>query len=67
MDRQQIIKSIDDYASASGLKPSTICQYAVKNRNAYDRLVSGSLSLRTAEQILEWIAANPAQKPEGAA
>ena len=66
MDRNQIIKCIDDYASASGLKPSTICQYAVKNRFAYDRLVSGSLSMRTAEDIIEWMTANPVSS-EGAA
>lgn len=59
MDRNHIIKAIDEYARVSGLKPSTICQYAVKNRHAYDRLVSGSLSMRSAEQILEWINENP--------
>lgn len=66
MDRQQIIKSIDEYAEATGLKPSTICQYAVKNRHAYDRLVSGSLALRTAEEILSWMANNPAPVQGGA-
>lgn len=59
MDRALIIKAIDDYAAASGLRQSTICQYAVRNRHAYDRLVSGSLRMSTAEEILRWIADNP--------
>jgi hypothetical protein len=60
MDRNQIIKTIDDYAAQTGLQQSTICQYAVQNRKAYDRLRSGSLSMLTAEKIVEWIRENPA-------
>jgi len=59
MDRNQIIKAIDDYATQSGLQQTTICQYAVKNRRAYDRLRGGSLSMLTAERIIAWIEANP--------
>ena len=60
MDRNQIIKAIDEYATQSGLQHTTICQYAVQNRHAYERLRGGSLSMLTAEKILAWMKENPA-------
>ena len=61
MDRNQIIKAIDEYAAQSGLQHTTICQYAVQNRRAYERLQGGSLSMLTAEKIMAWIKENPAK------
>lgn len=60
MKQAQIIKAIDDYAKASGLKPSTICQYALKNRKVYDRLKNGgSCSFASVEALLAWMDENP--------
>jgi hypothetical protein len=60
MDREQIIKAVDDYAAATGLSPSTICQYALRNRKVYDRLKDGgTCSFASAEALMAWITANP--------
>lgn len=62
MDRTQIIKAIDDYAAASGLSQSTICQYALRNRKVYDRLKNGgSCSFASVEALLRWMKENPAE------
>lgn len=62
MDRTQIIKAIDDYAAASGLSQSTICQYALRNRKVYDRLKNGgSCSFASVEALLQWMDENPAE------
>lgn len=63
MDRTQIIKAIDDYAAASGLSQSTICQYALRNRKVYDRLKNGgSCSFASVEALLRWMDENPAER-----
>lgn len=62
MHRTRIIKAIETYSDVSGLKPSTICQYALRNRRFYDNLVTGGDYLsRSADRLMEWIKANPAQ------
>lgn len=61
MHRHQIIKAIETYSDLSGLKASTICQYAVRNRHLYDNLVSGgNYTALTAERLIQWIKDNPA-------
>lgn len=58
MERTHIIAAIEAEAARSGLKPTTICQYAVKNRNLYDNLVNGlDCQIGTARRLLDWIAA----------
>jgi hypothetical protein len=62
MDRTEIIKAVDDYAEASGLSQSTICQYALRNRKVYDRLKNGgSCSFASVEALLRWMEENPAK------
>lgn len=71
MQRERLIKAIETYTLVSGLKASTICQYAVQNRNFYDNVVSGGdYKVSTAERMVQWIKDNPAslrQHREGAA
>lgn len=56
MDRNQIIKKVEDYAEASGLAESTICQYAIKNRLFVSRLRAGDdYRVKTAERLSTWI------------
>lgn len=60
MDRDDIIKAIDDYAQATGLSQTTICQYALRNRKVYDRLkAGGSCSFASIEALLQWMDENP--------
>lgn len=60
MDSSSIIAVVDDYAARSGLAPSTICQYAVKNAKLYRSLHEGSECLpRTAKRLMAWIDENP--------
>lgn len=62
MQRTEIIKAVDAYAEASGLKQTTICQYAVQNRHFYDNLVGGKdYQVGTADRLIEWMRANPAE------
>lgn len=64
MDRNQIIKAIDDYAKATGLKQTTICQYAIRNRRFYKNLKDGlDYRVGTARRVLDWIDEN---QPEAA-
>lgn len=68
MQRSDIIKAIDDFSAKSGLKPSTIGQYAARNRNAYKSLKSeGRVSIATIERLLCWMADNPPETFRGAA
>jgi hypothetical protein len=56
MDRQHLINKIEQFSDASGLKPSTICQYAVLNGRFYDNLVSGrDYQIGTAQRLIDWI------------
>lgn len=60
MTHAEIIAAIDGYAARSGLAPSTVCQYALKNRLVYDRLkTGGSCSVKTVERLLGWMHDNP--------
>lgn len=65
MDREQIIKAIDDYAKASGLSQSTICQYALRNRKVYERLKNGgSCSFASVEALMAWMDQNPPREAQ---
>ena len=60
MDREQIIKKIEKYAQAASLAPSTVCQYALRNRKVYARLkAGGTCSVASIEALLHWMAENP--------
>jgi hypothetical protein len=60
MDKQALIRQIEAYSAASGYAPSTICQYAVKNRGVYARLTAGkSCTRRTADRLTAWMRDNP--------
>lgn len=62
MHRTRIIKAIETYSDVTGLKPSTICQYALRNRRFYDNLVTGGDYLSSsAERLMDWIRAHPAK------
>lgn len=61
MQRERIIKAIETYSAVSGLKASTICQYAVQNRNFYKNLtLGGDYKASTAERMVQWIKDHPA-------
>lgn len=56
--RDALIKVIDEYALRAGMKPTTIGQYAVKNRRFYQNLITGSgYQVQVARRLLDWIAA----------
>jgi len=56
MDRQELIYKIEAFSAASGLRPSTICQYALLNRRFYDNLVAGrDYQVGTAQRLVEWM------------
>lgn len=58
--RTEIIKAIEAYAAQSGLKPSTICQYAVRNRRLYYRLLARQEQDEAlAQRLLHWMRDNP--------
>ena len=60
MESKHIIAAVDEYAAHSGLAPSTICQYAVKNGKLYRSLHSGAECLpRTAKRLMAWMDENP--------
>jgi hypothetical protein len=60
MTRDEIIKAVDDYSRASGLAPSTICQYALRNRKVYERITQGgNIGLASIERLMSWMRANP--------
>jgi len=60
MESRDILKAIDAYSEASGLQPSTICQYAVFNGRLYRHLLDGNECLpRTARRLFQWMEDNP--------
>lgn len=62
MTPQDIIQIIDDYAAATGLSRSTICERATGNTRLYDRLVRrGERDAEDAKRLQAFIAANPPQ------
>jgi hypothetical protein len=60
MDRTKIINLIDEYSALTGLKQTTICQYALANRKFYQRLQGGYFHETHAQRLVEWMEANPA-------
>ena len=58
MTRQDVINHIERYAEATGLKPSTICQYAITNRKFYDRMVAGYFHEERAKRLVDWMNKN---------
>lgn len=62
MDPNIIITEIKQYAEATGLKPTTICQMALGNPRYFDRLSerTGRL-LDEAQRLRDFMAANPPQ------
>lgn len=59
MTRQELIKSIEAYAEASGFAPATVCQYAIQHRSFYDNIKGGGdFRYATALRLLEWIDSN---------
>jgi len=59
MTRLQTIKAIEKYSARSGLKPTTICQYAMQNRKFYERLHTGYFHEVYAKRLLDWMDDNP--------
>lgn len=59
---EELIKEIQAYAQARGIKPATVVNYAAQiGTPVWDRWVSGksTCSLRTAERIREYMLAHP--------
>lgn len=68
MDRQDLISKIEGYSADSGLKPSTICQYALSNRRFYDNLLAGKdYQVGTGERLVAWMQKHPPAPRKGAA
>lgn len=56
MDRTTLIERIEAHAKATKLKASTICQYAIQNRNFYQNLLDGKdYQIGTATRLLDWL------------
>lgn len=56
MQKNDIIKAIEDHAARFNLKVTTIGQLSVKNRNLYHKIKNGSdIQIGTAERVLDWI------------
>ena len=56
MTREKIIQRVDRYCEQHGLKPTTVCQYAVRNRSLYERIKRGkSFGFASAEALVKWI------------
>lgn len=63
MDPNIIITEIKQYAEATGLKPTTICQMALGNPRYFDRLSDRTERLADeAKRLREFMAANPPQQ-----
>lgn len=66
MNRQDVIKAIERYSEKSGLKPTTVCHYAMANRKFYDRLKSGYFHEEYAARLLRWMDDHPPKSHEAA-
>lgn len=65
MDPNTIISDLDDYSRKTGLKPPTICQYALGDARLYERLKKRSEKLKDqAERLRAYMAANPPKASE---
>lgn len=66
---EQLIVEVEEYAAACGLKPGTVVQRAVGASGViWQRWKEGgSCSMRTADRIRAWMAANPPENREDAA
>jgi hypothetical protein len=61
MDTHDLISAIESHSAKTGLKASTICQYAITNRLFYHNLVAGKdYRVGTAKRLLDWIASRDA-------
>jgi hypothetical protein len=54
----QIATLIKTYATHVGRAEATVVQYAGVHGRAYDQLLSGRGTLRTAERVIAWLSAN---------
>lgn len=67
MDPNDIIRSIDEYASRVGMKPSTICQMALGNARFYERAKRRIEKYEEeAEKLRAFMEANPVAGHNGA-
>lgn len=55
MNDLDIIKIVDDFSSETGLKPSTICQYANRNHRLYEKIKKGRYDREGAKRLINWI------------
>lgn len=60
MQRKDFIEAVEQYSKETGLKPSTICQYAIQNRKFFGRVCGGYFHEDTAEKVLSFIEAHRA-------
>lgn len=62
MDKHTLMSAIEQHSVLTGLKPSTICQYAVANRLFYANLMAGKdYQIGTATRLLKWISVHKKQ------
>ena len=64
MQENLIIKAMEDHAETFGLEVTTIGQFAVQNRNAYDRIKRGTAHRDTIRRVAEWIHADKASRAQ---
>lgn len=60
MTTDDIIRELESYAEMVGLSPATVTSRAVSNSRLYERMkAGGSCSLKTADRVRSYMAANP--------
>lgn len=68
MDKQILIKEIEQFADAHNIAPATVTSRAVGNSRLYSRIKSGgSCTIRIAESLREYMANNAPAKAGDAA
>lgn len=67
MEREKLLKDIEDYCAATGQAPSTFCLRVVKNGTLYKRLQEGGdCGVKALDKIRKYIAENPPKAKEAA-
>ena len=65
MSTAEAAQAIEAHAAKSGLKPTTIGQYALEDRHIYGRLKSGgAVHDKTLERLAEWLAKSDVRAAE---
>lgn len=65
MDIEALLSEVDQFAEAHGISPATVTSKAVGNSRLYSRMRNGgSCTIRIAERLRAYMAANPPASSE---